>query len=135
MSEPAFLAELVRRSGCGLLLDANNIVVTAHNLGLDPHDWLAGLPGPAITQYHLAGHAVNDADGEPILIDDHGSRVSDGVWALFAEVVKRFGVRPTLIEWDTDIPPLGVLLDEAARADSAIETVLQAGGQDAARAA
>jgi uncharacterized protein len=135
LSEPAFLAELARRSGCGLLLDANNIVVTAHNLRLDPRDWLAGLPGAAITQYHLAGHAVNDADGEPILIDDHGSRVGDGVWALFAEVVKRFGVRPTLIEWDTDIPPLGVLLDEAARADSAVETVLQAGGQDAARAA
>jgi len=103
LSEPAFLAELARRSGCGLLLDANNIVVTAHNLRLDPRNWLAGLPGAAITQYHLAGHAVNDADGEPILIDDHGSRVGDGVWALFAEVVKRFGVRPTLIEWDTDI--------------------------------
>jgi len=135
LSEPAFLAELVSRSGCGLLLDANNIVVTAHNLRLDPRDWLSGLPGAAITQYHLAGHAVNDADGEPILIDDHGSRVGDGVWALFAEVVKRFGVRPTLIEWDTDIPPLGVLLDEATRAAGVIETVLQAGGQDAARAA
>ena len=76
-----------RRSGCGLLLDVNNIVVTAHNLRLDPRDWLAGLPAAAITQYHLAGHAVNDADGEPILIDDHGCRVSDGVWTLFAEIV------------------------------------------------
>jgi uncharacterized protein (UPF0276 family) len=135
LSEPEFLSELARRSGCGLLLDPNNIVVTAHNLRLDPCDWLDGLPGPAITQYHLAGHATNDADGEPILIDDHGSRVSDGVWALFAEVVKRFGARPTLIEWDTDIPPLGVLLDEAARATGVIETVLVAGGQDAVRAA
>jgi uncharacterized protein len=135
LSEPAFLSELVRRSGCGLLLDANNIVVTAHNLRLDPRDWLTGLPGAAITEYHLAGHATNDADGEPILIDDHGSRVSDGVWVLFAEVVKSFGARPTLIEWDTDIPPLGVLLDEAARADGVIETTLSAGGRDAARAA
>jgi uncharacterized protein (UPF0276 family) len=135
LSEPEFLSELARRSGCGLLLDPNNIVVTAHNLRLDPRDWLDGLPGPAITEYHLAGHATNDADGEPILIDDHGSRVSDGVWALFAEVVKRFGARPTLIEWDTDIPPLGVLLDEAARAAGVIETVAVAGGQDAARAA
>ena len=67
----------MRRSGCGLLLDVNNIVVTAHNLRLDPRDWLTGLPGEAITEYHLAGHAVNDADGEPILIDDHGSRVGD----------------------------------------------------------
>jgi len=135
LSEPEFLSELVRRSGCGLLLDPNNIVVTAHNLRLDPRDWLDGLPGPAITEYHLAGHATNDADGEPILIDDHGSTVSDGVWALFAEVVKRFGARPTLIEWDTDIPPLGVLLDEAARAAGMIETVVAAGGRDAARAA
>ncbi len=131
LSEPEFLSELVRRSGCGLLLDANNIVVTAHNLRLEPRDWLAGLPGAAITEYHLAGHAVNDADGEPILIDDHGSRVRDGVWALFGEVVERFGPRPTLIEWDTDIPPLSVLLDEAARAERVIVT----GGQDAARAA
>ena len=125
----------MRRSGCGLLLDVNNIVVTAHNLRLEPRDWLDGLPGEAITEYHLAGHAVNDADGQPILIDDHGSRVSDGVWALFAEVVGRFGVRPTLIEWDTDIPPLAVLLDEAARAAGVIEGAIPAEGKDAARAA
>ena len=131
LSEPEFLSELVRQSGCGLLLDANNIVVTAHNLRLDAGDWLAGLPAESITEYHLAGHAVNDADGQPILIDDHGSRVSEGVWALYAEVVKRFGPRPTLIEWDTDIPPLAVLLDEAARADR----VIRAGGRDVARAA
>ena len=74
LTEPEFLAELVRRSGCGLLLDVNNIVVTAHNLRLDPRGWLSGLPGEAITEYHLAGHAVNDCDGEPVLIDDHGSR-------------------------------------------------------------
>jgi hypothetical protein len=130
MSEPEFLSELARRSGCGLLLDANNIHVTAHNLRLDPHDWLA-LPGDAITQYHLAGHAVNDADGEPILIDDHGSRVGDAVWTLFDEVLRRFGPRPTLIEWDTDIPGLSVLLDEAKRADRAV----LAAGNHAARAA
>jgi uncharacterized protein (UPF0276 family) len=135
LSEPAFLSELVRRSGCSLLLDANNIVVTAHNRRLDPGDWLKGLPGAAITEYHLAGHAVNDADGQPILIDDHGSRVGDGVWALFAEVVRRFGARPTLIEWDTDIPLLAVLLDEAARAASVIESAIPAEGKDAARAA
>ena len=131
LSEPEFLSELVRQSGCGLLLDANNIVVTAHNLRLDAGDWLAGLPAESITEYHLAGHAVNDADGQPILIDDHGSRVSEGVWALYAEVLKRFGPRPTLIEWDTDIPLLAVLLDEAARADR----VIRAGGRDVARAA
>jgi len=131
LSEPEFLAELVRRSGCGLLLDVNNIVVTAHNLRLDAGDWLRDLPGQAITEYHLAGHAVNDADGVPILIDDHGSRVSEGVWALFDDVVKRFGARPTLVEWDTGIPALGVLLDEAARADR----IASSGHQDAVRAA
>lgn len=120
MSEPEFLSELVRRSGCGLLLDLNNIHVTAHNLRLDAAAWLEGLPGQAITQYHLAGHAVNDADGLPILIDDHGSRVTSSVWNLFGQALDRFGARPTLMEWDTDIPALGVLLDEAAQADRMI---------------
>jgi uncharacterized protein (UPF0276 family) len=130
LSEPEFLSELARRSGCGVLLDANNIHVTAHNMRLNPCDWLT-LPSDAITQYHLAGHAVNDADGEPILIDDHGSRVGDGVWSLFDQIVRRFGPRPTLIEWDTDIPALSVLLDEASRADRAIASA----GDHAARAA
>ena len=131
LSEPEFLAELVRRSGCGLLFDVNNIVVTAHNLRLDPRDWLSGLPGGAITEYHLAGHAVNDCDGQAILIDDHGSRVGDEVWTLFDDVIRRYGVRPTLVEWDSDIPELAVLLDEAARAGR----MIQAAGADAARAA
>jgi uncharacterized protein (UPF0276 family) len=120
LSEPAFLAELVRRTGCGLLLDANNIVVTAHNLRLDLGTWLDGLPVTAVGQYHLAGHAVNDADGETVLIDDHGSRVGEGVWALFDEIVQRYGPRPTLVEWDTDLPALDVLLGEARRADQAL---------------
>ncbi|MEI7874572.1 MAG: DUF692 domain-containing protein [Alphaproteobacteria bacterium] len=131
LTEPEFLAELARRSGCGLLLDINNIVVTAHNLRLDPNGWLSGLPGEAITEYHLAGHAVNDCDGEPILIDDHGSCVGPEAWALFDAAIRRYGVRPTLIEWDTDIPALSVLLDEAAKADRTIATA----GPDAARAA
>ncbi|MDP1963022.1 MAG: DUF692 domain-containing protein [Reyranella sp.] len=131
LTEPEFLTELARRSGCGLLLDVNNIVVTAHNLRLDPRDWLAGLPGEAITEYHLAGHAVNDADGQPILIDDHGSRVGGEVWALFGEAVRRYGPRPTLVEWDTDIPALPVLLEEAINADRVLENA----GSDAARAA
>ncbi len=131
LTEPEFLAELVRRSGCGLLLDLNNIVVTAHNLRLDARDWLKALPGEAITEYHLAGHAVNDCDGEPILIDDHGSRVGDEVWALFGDALRRYGPRPTLIEWDTDIPALPVLLEEAARAERTITAEVS----NAARAA
>ena len=89
LREPEFLSELVRRSGCGLLLDANNIVVTPTICGSIRATGCDGLPGAAIAEYHLAGHAVNDADGQPILIDDHGSRVGEGVWALFAEVVGR----------------------------------------------
>jgi uncharacterized protein (UPF0276 family) len=117
LSEPEFLAELVRRTGCGLLVDANNLFVSAHNLRLDARAWLAGLPAAAVTQYHLAGHAVNDADGEPILIDDHGSAVREGVWALYGDMVRTLGVHATLIEWDTDIPSLEVLLEQAATAD------------------
>src|SRR5918996_2906717 len=133
LTEAEFLDELVRRSGCGLLLDINNVTVTAHNLGLDPADWLNELPGEAITQFHLAGHTRNVLDdGSTILIDDHGSRVFDSVWSLFEEVLQRFGPRPTLIEWDTDIPPLAVLLDEAARADRALA---QADPKDVALAA
>ncbi|MGD9882014.1 MAG: DUF692 domain-containing protein [Reyranella sp.] len=135
LTEPEFLGELVRRTGCGLLLDVNNIVVTAHNLRLDPHAWLADLPGDAITEYHLAGHAVNDADGETILIDDHGSRASEGVWHLFDATIERFGARPTLIEWDTDLPPLAVLLDEAARATAAMSRAGTPGARHAAHAA
>src|SRR5471032_1495154 len=131
MSEPEFLSELARRSGCGLLLDANNIHVTAHNLGLDPARWLEGVPAAAITEYHLAGHAVNTVEDGTVLIDDHGSRVGDPVWRLFAQCVERFGPRPTVIEWDTDIPALPVLLDEARRAS----LVLAAGGTRDARAA
>lgn len=121
LSEPEFLAEVVRRSGCGLLLDANNVVVTAHNLRLDPARWLEDLPVHAVTEYHLAGHAVNDADGEPVLIDDHGSCIGDRVFELFGEMVHRYGRRPTLVEWDTDIPALDVLLGEARRAARVLE--------------
>jgi uncharacterized protein (UPF0276 family) len=131
MSEPEFLAELAERSGCGLLLDANNIHVTAHNLDLDPAVWLEGIPAAAITEYHLAGHAVNDVEGGTVLIDDHGSRVGDPVWRLFGQCVERFGARPTVIEWDTDIPTLSVLLDEARQAS----VILAAGGSHDARAA
>lgn len=117
MPEAEFLAELTRRTGCRLLCDINNLHVTATNLGLDAATYLDALPGDAIDEFHLAGHCANDADGTTILIDDHGSPVADAVWALHAAALERFGARPTLIEWDTDIPPLGVLVDEARHAD------------------
>jgi uncharacterized protein len=115
--EPEFLAELARRTGCGLLCDVNNIYVTAQNLGLDPIAYLDALPGQTVGEIHLAGHSRNDADGQTILIDDHGSRVAPDVWRLYQEALARFGPTPTLIEWDTDIPALDVLLEEAAAAE------------------
>jgi uncharacterized protein (UPF0276 family) len=111
--EPEFLNELARRTGCGLLCDVNNIYVTAHNLGLDPVAYLKTLKPALVGEIHLAGHARNDADGQTILIDDHGSRVAPDVWQLFSQALAFLGRRPTLIEWDTDIPALDVLLDEA----------------------
>jgi hypothetical protein len=125
--EPEFLGELARRTGCGLLCDVNNVFVSCRNLGQDPAAYLAALPSDAIGEIHLAGHSINDVDGVSILIDDHGSRVSPEVWDLYGQAVTRFGPRPTLIEWDTDIPELSVLLDEAARAEQILERRAAAG--------
>ena len=123
MDEGAFLAALVARTGCGLLLDVNNVAVSAANLGEDPNERLAALldilPADAIGEIHLAGHAVQTLpDGGEVRIDDHGSPVSRQVWALFETVIQRLGVRPALIEWDTAIPPFAVLADEAKTADA-----------------
>ncbi|MEP6503369.1 MAG: DUF692 domain-containing protein [Betaproteobacteria bacterium] len=114
MSETAFLAELARRSGCGVLLDINNLYVNAINFGFDPVAQLAALDGTHIGQMHLAGHDVVD----DCLVDTHGAPVCDPVWALYEEACRRFGPRPTLIEWDTDLPALDVLLAEAASAQA-----------------
>jgi uncharacterized protein (UPF0276 family) len=127
--EPQFLDELARRTGCGLLCDVNNVFVTSRNLGQDPHAYLATLRPETIGEIHLAGHARNDVDGQVLLIDGHGSPVAASVWDLYAEAVARFGPRPTLIEWDTDIPPLAVLIDEARKAERLLE---QCGAYDAA---
>jgi hypothetical protein len=125
--EPAFLGELVRRTGCGLLCDVNNIYVSCCNLGGDPVAYLEALPGCAVGEIHLAGHAVNDADGQAILIDDHGAPVSDAVWALYGHALARFGLVPTLIEWDTNIPELGVLCAEAHTAERFFQRAGEAG--------
>lgn len=115
MTETAFLAELARRTGCGILLDLNNLYVNAVNFGFDPFVRLADLAPAAIGEMHLAGHTSVEA----CLIDTHGARVCDEVWALFRAACRRFGPKPTLIEWDTDLPALSVLLGEAATAKSA----------------
>ncbi len=131
--EPDFLAEVARRTGCGLVCDVNNIYVTGANLGLDPLAYLRALPPAAIEEFHLAGHSVNDADGRTILIDDHGRRVAADVWALYAEALAQCGPRPTLIEWDTDIPPLAVLMDEACHAGALVDSFVASGDHALAR--
>ena len=118
MDEAEFLAAAVVRTDCGVLCDVNNLYVNAQNFGFDPIDYLNALPVRAVREIHLAGHHCNDAEGRRILIDDHGSRVSEPVWALYAQAIERFGRVPTLVEWDTRIPALSVLLDEAQRANS-----------------
>lgn len=119
-----FLAEVARRTGCGILCDVNNIYVSAHNHGWDALAYLDALPSASITEIHLAGHSVRQLDhGQLLRIDDHGSRVAMPVWALFEEALKRFGPIPTLIEWDTNVPELDVLMEEAAIADAALEKV------------
>ena len=115
--EPEFLNALCRRTGCGLLCDVSNVYVTAHNLGLYPGAFLQTLRPAMVGEIHLAGHVHNEADGQTILLDDHGSRVAPAVWQLFAQALAHLGRKPTLIEWDTDIPALEVLLDEAHTAD------------------
>lgn len=113
-----FLACVAARTGCGILCDVNNIYVSACNHGWDASAYLRALPPAAIGEIHLAGHAVTQlVSGAELRIDDHGSRVAPAVWALYEEALARFGARPTLIEWDTDIPPLPVLLAEAAKAE------------------
>jgi hypothetical protein len=121
MPECEFVAEIARRAGCGILLDVNNIHVSAHNHGFDVADYLDTIPGAVIGEYHLAGHANCAIEGSPILIDDHASRVGDAVWRLFDATLERYGPRPTLIEWDNGIPPLPVLLDERALAQRRLD--------------
>ena len=120
IEEPAFLAALAARTGCGLLCDINNIHVSGRNLGFDGEAYLAALPAEAIGEFHLAGHSINEVEGQEILIDDHGSEVAAPVWALYRAALRRFGPRPALIEWDSRLPALPVLLGEAAKADAVI---------------
>lgn len=118
MAEHDFLAELVRRTGCGLLVDVNNLYVGRNNVGLDIDAWLAGVPADAVGEIHVAGHCVEPQDGGGVLlIDDHGAEVADPVWTLLDQALDRFGAQPVLVEWDTRIPPLPTLLNEAAEAD------------------
>ena len=115
MDELSFMAEAAQRSGCGVLFDVNNLYVNSVNFGFDPVALLDRLPVGLVEEMHLAGHCVSDE----CLIDDHGARVTPAVWALYDAVLARFGAAPTLIEWDTRVPALEVLIDEASIASKA----------------
>jgi hypothetical protein len=117
MPESTFVAELVRRSGCGLLLDVNNVYVNSVNHGFDPSSYLRAMPHGSVREIHLAGFTRKEHLPVPLLIDSHSRPVADAVWSLYEEALALCGPQPTLIEWDQDIPGLEVLLAEAGRAE------------------
>ncbi len=124
MSETDFLAEIVARTGCGLLLDVNNVFVSATNLGYSPQGYIDAYPLDHVGEIHLGGHDEDeDEHGAPLLIDSHGREVVDPVWTLLDYTLAKTGPKPLLIEWDTDVPEWPILAEEAKRADRALTTV------------
>lgn len=122
--ETDFLREVAARTGCGLLLDVNNVFISATNLDTDPISYIDAFPLDLVGEIHLAGHDEDHDDhGKPLLIDSHGREVSEPVWALYEYVIQKGGARPSLIEWDNDVPDWPVLEAEAARAARVLENV------------
>ncbi|MCB1395695.1 MAG: DUF692 domain-containing protein [Rhodobacteraceae bacterium] len=119
--ETDFLRAIARRTGCGLLLDVNNVFVSATNHRFDPRAYLAAFPLELVGEIHLAGHEAEELPDGPLLIDSHSRPVADPVWTLFTEVLAKTGPLPTLIEWDNDLPGFDVLLAEARRAGTLLD--------------
>jgi uncharacterized protein (UPF0276 family) len=119
MSEGEFLAELIRRTGCGILFDVENLYVNARNLGVDAEAFIKAIPAAAVKEYHLAGYSVRDG----CLVDTHDHPVHPEVWALYDMALQHIGPRPTLIEWDSEIPALPVLIAEAEKAQHRLENI------------
>ena len=129
MSEAEFIRLIARRSGCGLLLDLNNVFVSAHNHGTSPEGYLDAFPLDRVREIHLGGHSVAaDENGGVLLIDSHDRPVVDPVWDLFDRTIRRTGPVPTLVEWDADVPAWPILAAEAARADAVASRALQSLG-------
>lgn len=122
MSEAEFMNELSKRTGCGILLDINNIYVQSRNHNFDPYAYIDTITPAAVGEMHLAGHTETTIDGHTLLIDTHNAPVRDDVWSLYAYAVKRFGIIPTLIEWDQDFPSFQTLMNEAQKARTVIKT-------------
>lgn len=124
--EIEFLGELAKRTGCGLLLDVNNVFVSARNLAYSPERYVDAFPADRVTEIHLAGHSLDPALGEGLLVDSHDAPVAPGVWALYERLVARIGKRPTLIERDGNVPGFDALLAERDRADLILSAGLEA---------
>ncbi len=121
-SESEFIGNVIRRTGCGLLLDVNNVYVSSRNCHFDAFEYIRSLPLECVGEIHLAGHAIDQPDDtDPILIDAHDREVCDAVWALFSELIDAIGPRPTLIEWDTNVPQWPVLMAEMVKADHILQ--------------
>lgn len=125
-----FMSEISKRTGCGLLLDVNNVFVSATNLNYDPRAYIDAFPLDKVGEIHLGGHDEDeDSAGAPLLIDSHGREIVDPVWALYDYTIAKTGPRPTLIEWDTDVPEWPVLADEAKRAHAILNRTTQAAAE------
>ncbi|MBL0317863.1 MAG: DUF692 domain-containing protein [Alphaproteobacteria bacterium] len=118
-----FMAEVSQKTGCGILLDVNNIYVSSQNHGFDALTYIHYLNPAMIHEIHLAGHHVELVEGYPLHIDTHSTHVCNDVWELYAQTLKHTGPKPTLIEWDSEIPSLSVLMDEAAKAQMILENL------------
>ena len=116
-----FLAAVSARSGCGILLDVNNIYVSANNHGFQATDYIDAIPADMVGEIHLAGHSTQVYEDRAVLVDTHDAPVCDDVWALFEATLRRIGPRPTLIEWDSELPPLATLVAEAQKAQDIMD--------------
>jgi hypothetical protein len=126
MNETEFLSEIVQRTGCQLLCDVSNVVVSAHNMGYDPYQYIDDFPADAIREIHLGGYTPEEDEATPgaeLWIDTHAAAIAEQSWDLYAYALRRFGAKPTLIEWDNNIPPLTTLLGEAAYADKIAQEI------------
>jgi uncharacterized protein (UPF0276 family) len=126
MSETEFLSEIVRRTGCQLLCDVSNVVISAHNMGFDAHRYIDSFPADAVGEIHLGGYTPEEDEGTPgsdLWIDTHAAAIAEQSWDLYAYALRRFGPKATLIEWDNNIPPLETLVGETLRADNIAQSI------------
>jgi uncharacterized protein (UPF0276 family) len=118
LSEVEFMTEVAKQSGCGLLLDINNLYVSANNLQFNSAEYIQAIAPHLVHEIHLAGHTSTVVNNQPVLIDTHDQTVAEPVWDLYRDAINHFGCKPTMIEWDQELPELQVLCDQAQRAET-----------------